>query len=442
MADAYQITGGSQYHGTVNISGAKNVAIKVLIAGLLFDGPVVLENMPRIGDVTEVMGLITDLGATATFTGDATVTVDGSNLSHHTLDLLSASKIRTSFMFFAPLLFRFGEAHIPNPGGCRLGARPIDRIVSGMQQLGVEVSYDSETGYYHATMSRDPEGRYRFEKVSHTGTELLLMFGAISQKPVIIEHAALEPEIDDLIALLSDGGAQISRSGDTISVQGTKVLKQQKPLAIRFDRNEAATFAALAVASDGDITLTGIHEYDLSAFHDVLRQIGATIETGAESVRYRAIQPLNPASITTQPHPGFMTDWQPLLAILLTQAEGVSQIHERMFENRFGYVDELKKLGADIEYIENSVDDPEAFYEFQYDPKREYRQAIQIRGKTPLHNAVVQMSDLRAGATLAVAALIAEGTSIVHGAVHLERGYEHFIQKITSLKGIISKIAS
>lgn len=435
------IYGGKTLQGEVSMSGAKNIALKVLTAALLVEGNVVLENIPRIRDVYELINLINALGATAAFTGNNTVTIDSSGLKEKTLDLLFASKIRTSFMLFAPLLSRFGEAYIPNPGGCRLGARPIDRIIDGMKALGVQVDYDSETGFFHAVLNKPPQGVFTFPKVSHTGTELLIMIGAFSEAETVIENAALEPEIDDLIAFLNQAGATIRRENTSIRIKGSKKLSLDKPFRISSDRNEATTYAVMALATKGVITVRDVKTAELQTFNSYIEQIGGSVKIIDESsITYSYQGPLSAIEVETQPHPGFMTDWQPPFAVLLTQANGTSIIHERMFENRFSYVSELQKLGAAIEFIQPRVDNPTLFYEFNYDPEKEYQQAIQITGPQELHNGVMTIADLRAGATLAIGALIASGESIINGASHLERGYEDFVGKVRALGGDIVKV--
>lgn len=442
MEDTYIVEGGTTLSGTVALSGAKNIALKVLIAGLLFKGDVILERVPRIRDVDEVMNLIRALGGDVSFTGPNTVRLNADALKEHTLDLLFASKIRVSFMFFAPLLKKFGFAHIPNPGGCRLGARPIDRIIQGMEAIGIDVDYDSETGYFHAKQPKPASGTYRFEKVSHTGTELLIMLGAYGEGKIVIENAALEPEIDDLIDFLNDGGAVIRRDGTSIIVEGSAELKQKQPFSITSDRNEAVTFAVLALTTKGDITLQHVPVSHLTTFHTILRDMGAVVEEiDSSTVRYAYTKPLKAVEIETRPHPGFMTDWQPPMAILLTQSEGTSTIHERMFENRFSFVQEIQKLGASIEFYQPDVKDPSAFYNFNYEADTEYHQAIRIQGPSELHNAVMKITDLRAGATLAIGALTATGKSILTGASHMERGYEHFIEKVTKIGGKMIKVS-
>ncbi|MFA9288884.1 MAG: UDP-N-acetylglucosamine 1-carboxyvinyltransferase [Weeksellaceae bacterium] len=441
MENAYLIHGGKPLRGTVELSGAKNVALKALIAALLFESEVVLHNIPRIGDIIELMHLLELLGAKATFEGTNTVRIDSSNLKSHEVDLLHGSKIRVSFMLFAPLLYRFNKALIPNPGGCRLGARSIDRVVEGLQALGIEVTYDSETGYYDATMNAKPHGTYHFEKASHTGTELLIMMSVFGEGQITIENAALEPEIDDLISLLNAGGAQIKREGNNIVVTGVEKLVQTKPHTILSDRIEAATYASLALATKGEVTIKSIPEHCVKSFNEMLIEAGAEVKQHEPGVwSYKYVQPLKAVSIETTPYPGFATDWQPTTAVLFTQAEGKTLIHERIFENRFSYVDELKKLGADIEYVTPQVEDPKKYYHFNYDAEKEYTQAIEVNGPQHLHGGVLAVADLRAGATLAIAALVADGESYVQGIQHLERGYENFVEKVKVLGGDIQKI--
>lgn len=441
MEDAYIIQGGKPLKGKVQLSGAKNVALKTVIAALLFDGVVTLRNIPRIRDIFELLHLIQTLGARAEFVDTNTVLIDSTYLKQNKLDFLHASKIRASFMLFAPLLYRFKEASIPNPGGCRIGARPIDRIVNGMKDLGVDVSYNSETGYYKALMNDKPHGDYTFVKSSHTGTELMILLSVFCKDTVTIHNTALEPEIDDLISFLNEGGAIIKRSGNDIIIQGVKSLTQKKPYRIVSDRNEAITFAVLGIITQGDVTIESIPENYLKTFIEVLGKVGGGVEKFNDNTwRFFYKGPLTALNIVTDPHPGFMTDWQPNWAVLMTQATGKSLIHERVFENRFSYVDELIKMGAKIEYSSPQVSNPQSFYVFNYDKSKEYKQAITIYGLQHLHNGVLTIADLRAGATLAIAALLADGESIINGASILERGYENFVEKITSLGGDIKKV--
>lgn len=444
--DAFIINGGKKLTGEVTLSGAKNVALKIIIAALLFEQEVILKNIPRINDVYGLLELITTLGGEAEFIEENTVRVDGRNIKENKIDLLLGSKIRVSFMFFAPLLKKFQNCFVPNPGGCRIGARPIDRVVDGIKKLGIEVNYDSETGYYQAAFGKHINHYYSFAKPSHTGTELLILISVVLsllpqfKEKIILDGAALEPEIDDLINFMNRGGAQIKRQGTKVEIGKTERLEQKESYTIISDRNEAITYASLAIAGKSEIFVKSIPEPLIKTFLDKLHHVGG----GAEQIapgefRFFYQNPLTALNIETDIHPGFMTDWQPNWAILMTQAQGDSQIIERVFENRFAYVEELNKLGAHIEFVDPQVAQPQNYYYFNYDQNKDQHQAILIHGPKQLHNGVININDLRAGATLAIAALIAEGKSIINGASILERGYENFTQKITNLGGEIQK---
>ena len=440
MEDAYIITGGKKLEGEVILSGAKNIALKVIIAALLFESEVTLTNIPRIQDIHELIHLLELLGVQIDFTGN-TVIINPKNISSNKVDLLHASKIRVSFLLFAPLLHTFGAAIIPNPGGCRLGARSIDRVIDGLRALGVHVEYDSQTGYYNALMKEAPSGEYRFEKPSHTGTELMIMMSVFGAGLITLKNVAQEPEIDDLISMLNESGARIKRVGVDIEVEGVEKLVQHKPFHISADRVEAATYAVAGIASGGSVTISSIQEHFIKSFNDAIIRVGAKVENlGHGTWRYIVTTPMQAIDIETAPYPGFLTDWQPLFAVLMTQTDGKSAIHERIFENRFSYVDELRRLGAKIEYIEKNVANPKEHYHFNYDTKKQYAQTIEISGPQKLHGGVLTVSDLRAGATLVIAALIAENESYVKGVSHISRGYENFIEKIQGLGGEIREI--
>lgn len=438
MEDVYIIKGGKKLQGTVMLSGAKNVALKTITAALMFDQEVVLTNIPRINDVFELLHLINLLGAKAEFTGKNIVVVDGGSIKSNRVDFLHGSKVRTSFLLFAPLLHRFNRAYIPNPGGCRIGARPIDRIIDGMTALGIETSYDSETGFYCAEMKRKPSGTYRFVKPSHTGTELLMLIGALSEEQITIENSGQEPEIDNLIDFLNQSGTQIKRVNHSIIVRGVKKLTQQKPFTIMSDRNEAITYAVLGLCTKGEIIISGVYKEHISALIDKVKQTGGDVSRITDQMwKFSYKKTLVATDVETTPHPGFMTDWQPLWTVLMTQAQGRSIITERLFENRFAYVEELRKLGAVIDFIKTPAIDPVSYFFFNFDPHKQYNQTIKVEGPQTLHGGVLTINDLRAGATLAIAALVAEGESYINGVSILERGYEDFVEKITSLGGSI-----
>lgn len=441
MDDTFVITGGNPLQGEITLSGAKNNALKVLFAALLFEGKVEIRHVPRIDDIIHLVSILKQLGVRADFIGENTVEIDASTINTSKVDLLIASKIRTSFLLFAPLLYKYGEAYIPNPGGCRLGARPIDRIVEGLGALGIDITYNSETGYYHARMTKKPSGSYRFPKPSHTGTELLIMMSVFGENEIVIENAAQEPEIDNLITFLTDGGADIHRREDAIIIRGVKKLSQKEPHELSSDRIEAATYAVAAIATKGDITLSKIAYPFIHAFSEKIKDAGGGVEHIDEYThRFYYTKTLRAIQVETAPFPGFSTDWQPLMAVLLTQAKGISVIHERIYENRFSYVSELKKLGANIRFTDKEIKDPASHYQFNYDPQKTYQQTIEIAGQEALHGGVLEVADLRAGATLAVASFVAKGKSYLNGIHHLERGYEDFARKMKSVGGNISKV--
>lgn len=440
MHDSYIIHGGKPLKGEIELSGAKNASIKLMIASVLFDGPVILHNVPQNGDNFELSYLLKDLGVSAQFAGH-TVTINPASIRSHQVNLLYGSKVRSSFLLFGPLIRKFGKAHIPNPGGCRIGARPIERIIEGIRALGVSVEYNHETGYYDAQLSKPVSGSYTFQKPTHTGTETLILLAVCGEGTVTLENCALEPEIDDLILFLNNAGANIVRKDKQIHIIGVSSLKQLRPHMVIEDRNEAVTYAAMAYATRGDITVTNIQPHLIQAFIDKITEAGGEVRImGERGVRFISKGRLNATDVQTAPHPGYMTDWQPQWGLMMATANGVSVIHETMLEARLNYVQELQKVGAHMEFFQPAIERPETLYQFNYDPEKEYQQAVRITGVPHLHNGVMTVHDLRAGAVVVMAALSAEGESIVHGATQVERGYENLVQKINSLGGSIKVI--
>lgn len=443
MEDAYIIQGGYPLRGEVQLSGAKNVALKVIIASLLFKNKVHLANIPKIKDIEELLHLIRTLGGKAEFIKKNTVVIDGSGINTHQVDFLHASKIRVSFMLFAPLLFKFGQALIPNPGGCRIGSRPIDRQIDLMKAFGITVSYCHDDGYYHAKLNKEKINGivYQFDKSTHTGTELAILFGGIASGQTIINNASQEPEIDDLINFLNLGGAKIKRVGRKIHVEGVRHFKQNQPYTIINDRNEAVTYAIFALATKGEVTVSKIEPPMIEVFIRKVEKAGGGVTIDDGRVRFFYKNTLRAIDVTTVPHPGFMTDWQAPWAVLMTQVHGTAIIHETVFENRFSYVEELKKLGAQIEYFQPKVNHPDNLYQFNLTSVNKLNpQAIKIYGETKLHNGVLNVFDLRAGANLLIAAMIASGESIVNGASIIDRGYEEIDKKLKLLGAKIEKV--
>lgn len=439
--DKFVITGPTVLHGDVTSAGAKNVALKAIVVSLLTEEPVILHNMPHIRDVMLMLEVVKSLGAVASFEGNTVKISDGATRST-TVPLEIGARLRTSSMVLGPMLSRYGRAMIPNPGGCRIGARPIDRHIEGLKSMGATIEYNSTDGFFHAEAKHLHGADITFEKNTHTGTETLILAAVLADGETVLHNAAEEVEIDDLIALLNSMGANIKRTGSReITISGVKTLHGTE-YTIMSDRNEEVTFAIAAVVSKGNIVVHHSERKHLHEFLEVFTKAGGKYrEIDETTTEYYYEGPLSAVDVVTGQHPGFMTDWQAPWAILMTQASGTSMIHETVFENRFSYVEELKKMGANIEYFDPVVENPHEFYNFNWSDKQaDAHQAIKITGPTKLHNAITSMNDLRAGATIVLAAIIAEGKSYIHGVEQIDRGYEHIDTRLQSLGATIERI--
>lgn len=417
------ITGGKTLKGDITISGAKNVALKLLVAACLTSDTVTISNIPLISDLEVMLDLIRSIGGDVRIV-DHTVTIQVKTINNVQLPLDIGAKIRTSSMFLAPLLARAGKAIIPNPGGCRIGARPIDRHIAGLEKMNAVINYDSQDGFFHATTTGLTGVEYTFEKNTHTGTETLILAAVLANGRTILHNAALEPEVDELIAFLNKMGAKVVRYEKSIIIDGVQALHGANHEIVS-DSNETVTFAVMSALTGGSIWIKNFNDSMLSTFLETFKRAGGSWEKTDNGVRFYFENDIKPVDITTSAHPGFKTDWQSTWAVIMTQANGQSVIHETVYEDRFGYVKELIKMGTKINFFNPPITDPENFYNFNYNEvDDQQKHAIKIFGKTNLHNAVVKISDLRAGATLVIAALIASGQSIIFGAEILERGYE------------------
>lgn len=441
--EKFIINGGKELSGKVRVSGAKNVALKAIVAACLTDEEVVIENVPLITDLFVMMDIVKQLGGKVEIK-DHKLSIVCKEFNVNKISLEKAAEIRTSSMMIAPLLARFGRAIIPNPGGCRIGARPIDRTIEGLRRMGVSILYDSRDGYFHAKiMLKNLQGAHcRFKKNTHTGTETLILASVLAEGKTVLENAALEPEVDEMISLLNKMGAKIKRTSyRTIVIEGVKKLHGTN-FVIGPDRNEIVTFAIAAMVTGGEVFVENVTEGGLLEFLVKLKEVGAAVERSGNGLRFFSNENLKAANIETSSYPGFMTDWQSPWAVLMTKAKGESIIHETVYENRFGYVKELIKLGAKVNSFSPKVKNPEKFYNFNLsDDKNGSRHAIKIYGPTVLHNGVVSISDLRAGATLVLAALAARGQSTIYGVEHLDRGYESFEKRLRSLGADIRRVA-
>jgi len=430
----YLIRGQQQLSGEVAVSGAKNAALKLIIGALLLTGKSRIENVPRIRDIIALLEIINYLGGEAKFVGPNTVEVEN-RLQKFTLPLEVAAGTRTSIMLLAPLLFTFKEAVMANPGGCRLGERSVDRLVDSLIRMGASINYNREDGNYYAQLDQPKPATITFSKKSHTGTELAIMFAARINGVTLIKNAAQEPEIDDLISFFNHSGADIKRLGETISIQGREQLQGVK-MTVQSDRIEAVTFIILSSLFGGQIKVKNVNLKAIEAFLKPFCQAGFSYAFETKERIFKPILPpkILPQNVQTAPHPGFLTDWQPLFVLLMTQAQGVSLVHETVFENRFSYISNLCKFGAKIKFTQPEVVSPEELYQFNnYDKEKHRQQAVLISGPSRLHNAVATMTDIRAGACLVIAALVAKGLSVIDGAEQIERGYENLVSKLTQL---------
>jgi UDP-N-acetylglucosamine 1-carboxyvinyltransferase len=314
----------------------------------------------------------------------------------------------------------------------------LDRHLAGLVAMGADV--DQSRNEITVRGCNLKGTRYRFPKNTHTGTETLILVAARAPGRTILENAAQEPEIDDLITMLNGLGAEIHRvEPRTIVIDGVDEL-QGATHEVMSDRNEVVSFACMALATKGDVWIDPVQPQHIEAFLEQLDKMGAGFEVQGSSVHVWYTGPLKPTQVMTAPHPGFMTDWQPLLTTLMTQAEGTSVIHETVFEQRFGYVEELRDMGANIELFNPPVERPDEFYNFNLEDDRPaYRHAARIHGLTPLHGMEAVVTDVRAGATLVQAALTAQGESMLSGIEHIERGYDDLDQRLRKLGARIAE---
>ncbi len=439
--DTFVIAGGRPLEGNIMVAGAKNVALKACAAALLTRERVVIKNVPDIRDIHLMLEVLKSLGVEVELANNI-LTIEADNLTSHQVPLELGARLRTSSMVLGPLLSRMGQAKIPNPGGCRIGARPIDRHIEGLRAMGARITYHPEDGYFYAEANKLTGVEVEFAKNTHTGTETLLLAAVLSEGETVLKNAAAEIEVDDLISLLKAMGANIKRNGPReIIIKGVAKLHGVE-YAIMPDRNEEVTWAIAAAATAGNITVSDSRLEYLESFLPVFIKAGGGFERiDNKTTRYFRQKDLVALDVTTGVHPQFMTDWQAPWAVLMTQAVGKSVIHETVFESRFSYVSQLRKMGAAIEFFDPKVTSPAQFYNFNWDDHEPgSHQAISISGPTKLHNAIVNIDDLRAGATLVIAAIIASGESFVHGAEQVDRGYENIEARLTKLGANIRRI--
>jgi len=439
MANRLIIQGGTPLKGVVRLGGAKNSSYKLMIASLLCSHENRLLNFSRIADVELVKQIIQKLGPKIYSAGERTLFINAAKLGSSIIpqDLGLAS--RASSLFIAPLLARTKKAIVPLPGGDKIGSRSLDRHFAGLKALGVKL--EIKNNLIHASCPQLTGASYTFSKPTHTGTETMIMAAVLAKGETILRNAALEPEVDDLINFLNQMGAKITRLANRIiEIEGVKKLK---PVIYKVmpDRNEAVSYAIAALITKGDIIVENAREKDLTAFLAKLQKTGAGIEKADYGLRFFYQKPLTAVDITTEPHPGFMTDWGPLWSVLATQCQGSSRIIETVFTSRFQFVKDLQSMGAKIKFFQPQAANPEEFYNFNLEDDRpDNFHGIKVSGITPLVGKTITITDIRAGATLALAGLAAQGQTILTGLEHIDRGYENFAGRLLKLGAKIRRI--
>jgi UDP-N-acetylglucosamine 1-carboxyvinyltransferase len=415
--DKLVIEGGHVLAGEVRVSGAKNAALPILCAALLTPEPLTLSNVPRLNDVRTMQSLLGQMGMRQDNAAPDAVSLDASRIDWPLAPYELVKTMRASILALGPLLARCGEARVSLPGGCAIGLRPVDQHVKGLQAMGAEV--DLTHGYINARAARLKGTRFVFDLVTVTGTENLMMAATLADGVTSLENAAREPEVVDLAHCLIAMGARITGAGsDRIVIEGVDRLHGAAH-AIMPDRIETGTFLAATAAAGGDVVIAGTDWHSLAAVIDKLREAGTDIATMDTAIRVRSSGRPCAANVRTAPFPAFPTDMQAQFMALVTRATGTSVITETIFENRMMHVQELRRLGADIEVEGNSA---------------------VVRGVERLTGANVMATDLRASACLVIAGLVADGPTTIDRIYHLDRGYERLEDKLSALGARIRRV--
>ncbi len=414
--DKLLIAGGTKLKGEVAMSGAKNAALPLLTAALLTAEPLTLSNLPQLNDIGTMLKLLAQMGVKVQREGDR-VTLDAAGLDNPVAPYELVKTMRASVLVLGPLVARTGEARVSLPGGCAIGARPVDQHIKGLQAMGAEIAV--EQGYVHAKATRLSGARLFTDMVTVTGTENLMMAACLADGETVIENAAREPEVVDLANCLVAMGARISGAGtDVIRIRGVERLHGAEH-RIMPDRIETGTFLCAAAATGGDVRLTGTSSAYLDSVIDKLMDAGCEIEFARDAIRLKAPPRLTSVSIRTAPYPAFPTDMQAQFMAINATASGTAVIRETIFENRFMHAVELIRLGADVKIDGNTA---------------------VVKGVDRLDGATVMATDLRASAGLVIAGLVAQGETLVDRIYHLDRGYEKLEQKLAALGAHVSRV--
>lgn len=414
--DKLLIEGGRHLSGEAAISGAKNAALPILCAALLTREPVTLTNVPQLNDIATLLKLLAQMGVKVERDG-TTVTLDASSIDTPVAPYEMVKTMRASILVLGPLVARCGEARVSLPGGCAIGARPVDQHIKGLQAMGADVTVDH--GYVQAVVPRLRGARLFTDMVTVTGTENLMMAACLADGETVIENAAREPEVVDLANCLVSMGARISGAGtDVVRIRGVDALSGTTH-RIMPDRIETGTYLCAAAAAGGEIRLTGTSTCYLDAVVDKLMDAGCDITGERDAIRLKAPSRLTSVSVRTSPYPAFPTDMQAQFMALNAVANGAAMIRETIFENRFMHAVELQRLGADIRIDGNTA---------------------VVHGVERLQGATVMATDLRASASLVIAGLVADGETLIERIYHLDRGYERLEEKLASLGAHVRRL--
>lgn len=437
----YLITGGKTLSGEVSIRGAKNASFKQIIASLLTDKEVNLNNIPQISDVKITESIATQLGASINKKGEHGREIFIPEIKKNIVPFGTGQKSRSSFMFCAPLLVRTGQASFPLPGGDALGTRPLDRLFDCLTKMNIKIIEDKNMISMSSNQIKPVE--YTFTKPSHTVTETIIMIASATPGQTILHNCGLEPEIDDLIEMLNSMSADIYRDEKdekTIIINGKNRLEGTTHQVIS-DRNEAVTFACAALATKGSVNILRTNPKILKTFLDTISQMGANVDTGKDEVCIKWSKPLKAIDIETGPEPMFMTDWQAIFTLVLSQAVGCSSIIERVFPYRFQHINYLEKMGLKYQYFNPKIENPEDYYEFNKESDSpDYFHGVKIYGPSKLQPIELTINDLRAGACITLAALTASGQSVINGVEYIERGYEKLTERLCAIGADIKYI--
>ena len=420
--DKLRIIGGKPLHGEVVISGAKNAALPILCAALLAETPLKLSSVPALNDVGSTIKLLQQMGVLATINGDK-VDLDAANIHTKEAPYEMVKTMRASILVLGPLLARFGHARVSLPGGCAIGSRPVDLHIKGLQAMGAEIHI--EHGYIEATTKHLPNqrlqgARYYMDLVTVTGTENLMMAAALANGTTVLENAAKEPEVVDMAECLIKMGAKIKGAGtDVITIEGVERLHGATHQIV-CDRIEAGTYMVAVAMTGGEITLKNARPDLLETVIDKLRDAGAVVTSTTDTITVKSDGKLKAVNVRTAPHPAFPTDMQAQFMALNTIATGISKVTETIFENRFMHVQEMQRLGADIEVDGNTA---------------------LVKGVAYLDGATVMATDLRASASLVLSGLVARGETVIERIYHLDRGYENLEAKLNALGADVKRIA-